>query len=121
MIDISKYGRALKKGAIVTLAPSVLKGSLVEFFNEKGVNTEIVIEWVLLNQSLWDSFDPERKSQMRHLAGKLGDISWMTAGWVIESLRKEHPAVASLFLGWKKGENWLVRQIEEIKQELQSP
>lgn len=32
--------------------------------------------------------------------------------------REEHPALASLFLGWKEGRNWLERQPAEIKREV---
>ncbi|KKN48239.1 hypothetical protein LCGC14_0655010 [marine sediment metagenome] len=118
-IDIKKYGKVLGKGVFSTLAPSILKGVLVELFRIRKVNVKQATEWVLANYSLWDSLEPERKIQFKQLAGKLGDVSWMTVAWAIDALKDDFPAVASLFLGWKKGNNWLARQIEEIKKELQ--
>ncbi len=119
MPNILKYSRVLGKGVAATFGPSIMKGALVELFKRRGVDVKKATLWIETNKSLWDSFDPERKRQFRHLAAKVGDMSWFTTDWAIDSLREEYPAVASLFLGWKKGANWLARQIEIIKQELQ--
>ena len=119
MSNILKYGKVLGKGVTATFAPSILKGALVELFRIRRVNVKKATEWVIANSSLWDSLEPERKRQFKQLAGKLGDVSWITAEWAIDSLREEYPAVASLFLGWEKGANWLARQIAAIKKELQ--
>ncbi len=120
MVDLAKYGRGLKRGAILTLAPELLKGALLEFFREKGVDTRVITQWVLDNYSLWDAFDPERQRQFRHLAAKVGSVKWITVDWVVESVRADYSAVASLFLpgGWKKARSWLIRQTEIIRQEL---
>ena len=119
MTDLLKYGQVLGKGVAATFAPSILKGALVELFREKRVDTKKATEWIETNKSLWDSLDSEHKRQFKHLASKLGDINWMTTEWAIDNLREEFPAIASLFLGWTKGKNWLARQIEAIKKELQ--
>ena len=119
MVNIMKYGQLFGKGLTATLAPSIMKGALVEMFRAKRVDASIATEWVLANNSIWDSLDPDRKRRFKELASKLGDISWMSADWAIGALKDDFPAVASLFLGWKKGRNWLTRQIEIIKKELQ--
>ena len=46
------------------------------------------------------------------------DVDWLTVDWFIDAIREEHKALASLFLGWKKGRNWLARQIKAIKTEM---
>ena len=119
MPDILKYSSVFGKGIAATFAPSILKGVLVELFRVRKVDVKKAIEWVITNSSLWDSLEPERKEQFKKLAGKVGDVSWLTADWAIDSLRKEYPAVASLFLGWKEGREWMARQIEIIRKELQ--
>lgn len=119
-IDLKKYSGVLGKGVVATFAPSILKGVLVELFRIRKVNVKLAIEWVLADYNLWESLEPERKNQFKQLANKVGDVSWMTLAWAIDALKDDFPAVASLFLGWKKGKNWLARQIEEIKKELQA-
>jgi len=119
MSDILKYGGVLGKGVVATFAPSILKGALVELFRVRKVDVKKATKWVLANNSLWDSLEPEHKRQFKQLTSKLGDTSWMTTEWAIDSLREEYPALASLFLGWTKGRNWLARQVEIIKTELQ--
>jgi len=119
MPDVLKYGQFLGKGVVATFAPNILKGALVELFRVRKVDVNKATEWVLANNSLWDSLEPERKRQFKQLATKLGDVSWMSVDWAIGALKDDFPALASLFLGWKKGNNWLARQIEIIKKELQ--
>ncbi len=119
MLDIQKYGKVLGRGFAATLAPSILKGVLVELFRTKKVDVKKATLWIETNKSLLGSFDSEYKRQIKHLASTVGDVSWLTTDWAINCLRKDFPAVASLFLGWPKGETWLKRQIEEIKNELQ--
>jgi len=120
LVNIKKAGGFLSKGLVATFAPRVLKGTLVEFFKEKNVDVDHIVEWVLENKSLWDSLGDERQRQLKHLAVKIRDVSWLTDDWVIDSLRSDFPAIASLFLGWKKSRNWLKRQIIIIQKELTS-
>ena len=118
MSDILKYGQVLGRGVVGIFGPSVLKGVVVELFREKKVDVKMATEWVLANNSLWDSLEPERQRQFKQLASKMGDMNFITTEWVIDALREDFPAVASLFLGWEKGRNWLARQVERIKAEL---
>ena len=120
MVNIKKAGGVLSKGFVATFAPRVLKGTLVEFFKQKNVDVDKITEWVLADKSLWDNLGTERQRQFKHLAGKIRDVSWLTDDWVIDSLRADFPAIASLFLGWKKSRNWLKRQIIIIQKELTS-
>ena len=117
MPGLKKYGGILGRGVTATFAPSILKGALAELFRIRRVDTKKVTEWVLANNSLWDSLEPERKRQFKHLASKLGDVDFITTEWAIDSLRSDFPGVASLFLGWPKAHNWLERQLDEIKKQ----
>lgn len=119
MPDLKRYGNLLGRGVTATFAPSVIKGVLLGFFRTTNVTTEKATEWVLADKSLWDSLDPESQRRFRQMASKIGNVRWMTVNWAIDSLRDEFPALASLFLGWTKGRNWLARQVERWKAEIQ--
>jgi len=120
MKDILHYGKLLGVGFTTTMAPKILKGALVEYFVAQNVSLDEASEWVKSNRSIWDSLGPERQSQLKHLASKVGSVDFLTAAWAIEALRYDCPLLASLFLGDPKARKWLARQMEEIKKQLGS-
>jgi len=61
---------------------------------------------------------PEHYDKVRKAAMQAGNLDWLTVEWFIDTIKVEHSALASLFLGWRKGRNWLGRQIEEVKREV---
>lgn len=62
--------------------------------------------------------NPQYREALKTLSMKIGGLDWVEADWVIEVLRDENPVLASLYLGWRKGYNWLARQVANIKQEV---
>lgn len=114
---LGKYGDILLKGMVSQYAPSIAQGILVELLRKRKVDVHVVSEWVKTDRSLWDELEPAEQDGLRRLATKVSDVSWMTADWAIDALRKDFPTVASLFLGWVKARNWLGRQIEILKRE----
>ena len=118
-VNLKRYGEIFGRGITATFAPGILKGAVVDYFKEKRVDTKKATEWVQENKSLWDNLDPERQRRFKQLAGKLGSLGFLTAEWAIDALRDEFPAVASLFLGWPKANNWLARQMLKFRTELQ--
>lgn len=115
-MDITKIGNIFLGGVMGEMAPGVLKGILIELL--KDTTLAEASEWVNSNYTLWDKTSPAYQEQIRRFALKLGDLSWLTADWAILTLRDKKPALASLFMGWKKGHNWLERQIVIIKEQL---
>lgn len=113
-----EWGGILGKGLVAELAPDVAKGALVEILKEKGVNVKKATEWVTNNVSLWDKLEFEEQESFRDLAQKVGRVDWITTNWIIDAIKHDLPSVASLFLGWKKGANWLERQVEIIKEKI---
>lgn len=113
-----RYRNILGRGFVAELAPGIAKGALLEIFQQGRIGVSEATQWIESNKSLWGSMSPEYQEQMRSLVIKVGRIDWLTFDWVIDGLKDGSPAMASLFLGWKKGTNWLNRQIEEIKQEV---
>ena len=116
--DLKNYAGMLRKGLIIEMAPEIAKGMLVELFKSKKVTAESACDWVQSNSSLWKTLEPKEQRMLKNLAVKGGNLDWLEAAWVIAAIKKDLPAVASLFLGWKKANNWLIRQVEIIKKEV---
>lgn len=114
---LKKYGEIFGRGIISVTAPTMVKGALNEFLRDVKMDT--VIEWVQSNKSLWQQLDPQRQEHFRTLKSELGSIDWLDSDWVINAVKKEHPALSSLFRGWVKAKNWLERQTVIIKRELE--
>ena len=102
------------KGLLADMAPGLLKGAL----NEMLANTTVAeaSAWVDSDYCLWDKIGDAHRAQLKVL--KLNDTNWFTADWCIQALKDKKPQLASLFFGWKKGHNWLVRQCDILRSEL---
>lgn len=115
---LKKYGGVFGKGVVIQMAPAVMKGILIEMMRKRGSDVASTIKWVESNESLWDAIEPKQKEMLSKFSGKLGSLDWLDSAWAIDALKDEFPGVASLFLGWKRGRNWLERQLAEIKKEI---
>jgi hypothetical protein len=104
----------LVSGLTSTFAPSIFKGMMTEYI--VLIDIRELTSYINKNVSLWDLIPKEHQEQILAYAPRVDDWSFLTVDWLIESFTEEHPALASLFLGWRKGRNWLERQIQEIKQ-----
>lgn len=106
-------------GLIATNAPTLFKGILVELLRQGKVTVNDLVPLIEGNKSLWKSglFPIDYVEKLRVAASRVGDTDWLTAAWCIEAIRQDHPALASLFISWKKAHNWLGRQIAEVKLE----
>ena len=116
--ELKKYGGYLTKGVVAEMAPHVLKGSLVEMMKLKGVTVKVASKWVETNARLWDVLEPNQRKALLKLGESVRNLDWLTRDWIIVALKDDLPALASLFLGWKKGSNWLERQVVHIKDEI---
>jgi hypothetical protein len=112
------YGPGILRGFATQAAPSIAQGALIELLRHQGITVGIISEWVQRNRSLWKQISPEDRKHIKDLVSQVNDVNWLTSEWAIEAVRKDLPAIASLFLGWTKARNWLDRQIEELKREL---
>jgi len=115
--NLKKYGDVLTRGIIGEMAPEMAKGVLVEMLKREKIGTQRAIDWVENNATLWDMLGSDYQNSLRGVLGKIGSIDWLTSEWVISAIRRDFPAVASLFIGWKKAGNWLEHQVEKIKKE----
>lgn len=115
---LKKYGWLFSKGLVIEMAPEIAKGILVEIFKAKKVSVESASDWVQHNTSLWKTLDRDEQALLNDLAERVGNIDWLDVDWIIEAIKADFPAVASLFLGWKRANNWLKRQVEIIRKEI---
>ncbi len=108
----------LRRGVLAEMAPQIAKGALAEMLAGRKVDVEKVTLWVQNNSCLWDTLKPAEQDMLRRVRGDIGELDWLTADWIIDAIKDDSPAVASLFLGWKKANNWLERQARIIKEKI---
>lgn len=109
------YGGIIGKGLILELVPGMAAGAITEMFHKWGVSVAMITRYVQSNQSLWAEMEPENKRQLGVLAQKVGNLDFITPEFLINSIKKDFPGVASLFLNWPEAGEWLERQIDELK------
>ena len=117
--EIKEYAGLFGKGIVAYGAPDIVRGLLVGVMKAKKVNVQGATKWVEENVSLWDTLEPEHREGMMRLGKYVRNLDWLTAGYFIDAIKEELPAVASLFLGWEEANNWLERQLEMIKVEIE--
>jgi len=122
LVNLDKIKRQfefLGKGLISEMVPGIIQGVILTTMQENRVNVQGATRWVEENVNLWKTLKPEQQAAFKKLPSYTHDISWLTAGFFIDAIKVELPAVASLFMGWKKASNWLERQVENIRREIE--
>jgi len=99
------------------MAPQVAGGYINQLFHQWNVDVHKITEDIQSNRSLWEDIKPEQKEQLSSLAARIGNLDFITSELVIESIKTDFPAVASLFLGWPEAQEWLARQLDELKKQ----
>jgi hypothetical protein len=121
MLDkLRGIGELTIKGFVAANAPTIFKGVLNEVLHNPNVTVKKVISLVEENGSLWEIIPEDYHSKITRAAQHIDDLDWLTVDWMINAIKREHPALASLFLSWRKARNWLERQLTAIKEEIQS-
>ena len=115
---LQKYGSMFGRGLLATEAPRLVKGALIESLKNNQVDVKKASLWVEKNVTLWNKLSLYNQKGIRRLRQMAGEPDWLTTEWVIDSLKKDMPALASLFLGWEKANNWLNRQVRIIREKL---
>ncbi len=118
-MDVKKLGGPTLRGLNSHFAPQIAKGLLVEYLVKIKISE--IITYVEKDMSLWAQMTPEYQAKTKKIFKMQNDLHWLTSKWLIDSIRKDIPRLASLFLGWKKALNWLDRQVAEIRQQSMLP
>jgi len=121
--QLKDFSRLAIKGLLATSAPAIVKGFMIEALysevtykkRKRIVDVKLVSELITGNVSLWSLFAPDFCNKARNMLAQTGNMEWFTATWTIDAIKEEHPALASLFLSWRKAHNWLSKQVDEIK------
>ena len=114
--QLKKYKPIIEKGIMLEYAPQMVQGALVEILDVIGLDVKKANEWVQKDICLWDELDPKYQQTLINLRIKLGDLNWFTGKWIVNAIRREKPALASVFIGWVKAGNWLERQASIIRE-----
>lgn len=103
------------KGLIAEMVPGIASGIINEFFHQWNINAAKIIQDVQSNRSLWVDLKPDQRDQLKAASQRLGNLDFITPEFLINSIKEDFPAVASLFLNWPEAGEWLARQINELK------
>lgn len=109
------------RGLVQEMAPGIAGGVIVEQFHQWNVDVARITEDVLRDRSLWAEMGPDERKQLAVFSRQSVNLDFMTPGLVIDSIKGDFPAVASLFLNWPEAGQWLTRQIDDLKRELAEP
>jgi hypothetical protein len=109
---------SLISGSIIEAAPSVLKAAMQEYLSKVKFNE--MVQWINEDRSLWEALPDNYRRVFKDYGSKLGKMEWFTPEWVIEAGRESAPSLYSLFIGDPDAQNWLERQIAEIKENIKS-
>lgn len=113
------YGNIFGKGLMQQMVPGMAAGLIVDLFEDWHVDVAKVTSDVENNRSLWAGLKEEQKQQLAYAAKLVGNLDFITPEFIINSIKKDFPTVASLFLNWLEGMEWLKRQIVDIKKKVE--
>lgn len=105
------------RGLILQMAPRMVSRLVVDLFDELKLDKVQIERDVAANRSLWEALSTNQQEQLRTAAQKLGELDFLTADFVIQSIKDEprHAQVASVLLNWPEANEWLTRQLDELK------
>lgn len=99
------------------LAPGIGAGLINELFHQWKIDVAKITQDVQSDRSLWADMAPDQRKELNTLASKIGNLDFITPTFIIDSIKKDFPGVASLFINWEAGMKWLARQIEDLKKQ----
>jgi hypothetical protein len=112
------YAGMAGKALIKTAAPAMFQGVFIELISKWSLDVEKVTNWVEKDASLWEMFTHEQQDTLAGYADMIRCAEWLNSDWIIDTLVKDYPSVASLFLNWDEGHDWLDRQVEIIRRNI---
>ena len=116
---LRQYVDTFGKGLVREMAPEIAGGIIVELFKKWKVDTAKIVADVNNHRSLWTDLSEGHRNKLKKLSHQAGGLKWATPTWLISAIKHDFPAVASLFLGWPQAQEWLIKQLEALKKEIQ--
>ena len=118
--QLKHYSGTVGKSLMGEMVPGMAAGLITEQFHEWNINLADITNDIKNNRSLWAGLEEEQKRQLAFAAKRIGSLDFITVDWFIDAIKKDFPAVASLFLNWDMAGKWLERQINELKEDIDS-
>lgn len=115
---IKSYGKTFGKGLMLEVVPGMASGAINQLFHQWKVDVDRIGNDVQNDRSLLADMSPETKKQLATVAQKVGNMDFITPEFLISSIKKDFPGVASLFLNWPEAAEWLDKQINELKADI---
>lgn len=115
---LKQYAGLFSKGLVIELAPEIAKGILVEIFRARRVSVKKIVSYVQEKKPLLDDISQEELEILRKMAEQVPNLDWLDSQWIVNAIKADFPAVASLFLGWKRASNWLDKQVKLLKKRI---
>lgn len=103
------------RGILLEIIPKIAGGFINELFHQWEVDVPKVTQDVLGDKPLWENMEPSQREQLEDLKQRVGNLDFLTPELVVDSIKVDFPAVASLFLNWPEAGEWLDKQINNLK------
>jgi len=115
-LDVLKqYASMFGTGLMKQMTPGVASGFINKMVSQWHLSVAIVTKYVETNRSLWYGLTPYQRRQIGDLAKRVGNLDFITPEFFINSIKKDSPNIASLFLHWPEAAEWLASQIGDLK------
>jgi len=106
------------KGLLLEMAPGIAGGFINDLFHSWKVDVAKITSHVKNDTCLWEKVTDEQWSQLKAASDRVEGFDFLTVDLIIDSIKKDFPGVASLFLSSPKAGDWLSRQLDLLRQEL---
>lgn len=111
-----EYGSILTRGLTIQAAPEITAGALLFLLRKKKVDVKTVVRYVREKRSLLDDFSDEELKRLKGVFRHIHNVDWLNYDWLLTTLQKDYPAIASLLVSWKPATNWAEKQVVLIKE-----
>lgn len=115
-MNIKEAGETFIQGLLLQYAPDVAKGMLSEWL--ATLDFRETVKWVAEDRSLIKELPEKWKRMLRNNVSRLNKLDFLSADWMIDAGRETNPLVASYFIGDPAAKEWLERQANDIREEI---
>jgi hypothetical protein len=102
-------------GMVTQYAPRVAGGAINKACHDWKLDVAKITEYVNHDESLWKGLTQDDWQQMASVTEVVGNLDFVTADLLIDSIKKDFPKVASLLINWPEATVWLEKQISDLK------
>lgn len=118
--QVKAYAQVLGKGFLMQRAPAIAAGLISELFREWNVDMAKIKSDVHNDRNLWSNLTPEQWNHLRRACDMLGDLNFLSADLIVGAISKDNPGIASFLVNSPMAQEWLERQVANLKEHLHS-